>query len=166
MSDRASEARVNVLVADYAAADAAGKLNVVGGAWQVTGIQAESGLTGPVSLVVTIDLPPRFYGEEFTVEFALLDDAGNLVQVPGPTGGMIPLRIGQSVVAEKPAIPGQYVPEKTLWSRTQAISTFPNGLPLRAGAAYTWSVRIDGDDAHVWKTGFYVVGAPPGPVIG
>jgi hypothetical protein len=159
---------VDVIVAltDYAVADAAGKLNIVGGGWQVTGIQTQSGQTGPMALVLMIDLPPKFYGEEFAIEFALYDEAENLVQMPSPTGGMIPLRVGQAVTAEKPAVPGQYVPDKALWSRTVLISNFPNGLPLPAGGSYTWKLRIDGDNEHVWAVGFHVVGAAPGPVMG
>lgn len=167
MSARTEAARVSVLLADYAAADTGGKLNIVGGGWQMTGLQADSGQTGPMALVITVDLPPEHYGEEFIVEYALYDELDQLVQVPGPTGNPIPLRIGQTVVAETPASPpGQYLPEKSLWSRANFITNLPNGLALPAGKSYTWRVRIDGDESRMWATGFHVVGAKPGPVIG
>ena len=77
-----------------------------------------------------------------------------------------PLRIGQSIVAEAPVFPGQFVPKNALWAHTQFTVNFPGGLPLMAGATYTWRVRLDGDDSHVWATTFHVAGNPPPPVIG
>ena len=43
-------ARINLLLSDYAAADAANKINVLGLGWQVTRILPETGLTAPHAL--------------------------------------------------------------------------------------------------------------------
>lgn len=155
-----------MLLADYAVADTAGKLNIIGGGWQMSGLQAQTGQTGAMALVIMIDLPPKFYDEEFSIDYALYDDADGLVQVPAPTGEMMALRVGQTAKAEIPATPGRYVPEKSLWSRTQLITNFPTGLPLPAGKSYTWKLRIDNDPEHEWAVTFHVVGAAPPPVVG
>jgi hypothetical protein len=146
-------------------ADSAGKVNILGAGWQVTAIDPQTGATAPHAVVVSIDVAPEYYGDEFALEAALYGPTGELAEVPSPTG-TAPLRIGQNVVANKPMIPGQALPNKILWAHSQLVLNFPGGLALAAGAAYTWRVRIDNDDSRGWAATFFVAGPPQGPVIG
>jgi hypothetical protein len=157
------EARACLLLGDYANADSAGKLNLLGGGWKVTGL-TPSGLSGPQALVAAIEVPPNYAGTEFAVSLTLLDEAGEPVKVPTPTGGMDPLRIAQLVKAEIPNVPGVLLHGK-VWSRVQVILNFSNGLPLQAGHAYTWKLEIEGVENSQWAASFYV-GAPPETVVG
>ena len=166
MSAIADTARVAVLLADYAQADTVQKINMLGAGWQVTGLDPSTGITAPQTLVVMIDIAPPHAGETYALEAALYDDGGDLVLVPGPTGNLIPLRIGQSVTAEPPVFPGRQVPKGSLWAHQQMVLSFPGGLALAAGRAYTWRVRIDGDESRDWGITFFVAAAPASPVIG
>jgi hypothetical protein len=167
VSEIASSARVNVLLADFANNDAGKRVNLLGAGWQICPLDPQTGLTLPQSLVVIVNIPPEHYEEDFSVEIVLYDDANNApVEIPGPTGSPIPLRIGQVAKAEKPSVPGQFLPAKAIWSQVQFIINFPGGLAVTAGRSYTWQVRIDGDDEYLWKASFYVPGPPPLPVVG
>lgn len=156
------EARAGLIIGDYANADSVGKLNLLGGGWQVTGLTA-SGLTGPMALVAAIEVPPKYAGTEFPVSLTLLDEAGEPVKVP-TMGGLEALRIAQLVKAEIPNVPGLLLYGK-VWSRVQVILNFASGLPLPAGHAYTWKLDIGGVENPQWSANFYVA-APPQPVMG
>jgi hypothetical protein len=166
VSSVAQTARVALVLADYAVADAVGKLNIIGGGWQVTALDPSSGMTTANSIVVSLDISPEHYNEDFSLELTLYDSASQIVSAPGPMGQATPLRISQVIKAEEPKVPGVIIPKKALWSHSQFIANFPGGLPLTAGETYTWSVRLDADDSRSWGTTFYVAGPLPRPVIG
>ena len=157
------KARACLILADFANADAASKLNLIGGGWQVTGLMP-SGLTGPQALVAMIEVPPNLAGTEFPLSITLLDEGGAQVMMPTPTGGQEALRIAQLAKAEIPNVPGVLLHGK-VWSRVQVILNFSNGLPLQAGQSYTWSLEIDGTHDPQWAVSFFVA-APPRPVVG
>jgi hypothetical protein len=164
VTEISENARVKVLLADFANQDAAGKVNLLGANWLVTAIQP-TGMTPPQTLVVLVDVPSRFHGEDFAVSVTLLDEAGQPVNVPGPTGEMQRLRVQQLLRAERPVIPGANVPPKVS-GRVQVILSFNAGIPLAPGRQYRWRVEIDGNTNPQWEANFYVVGLPPEPVIG
>lgn len=166
MSEVADDACVSLILADYAAADAINKVNVIGAAWQISGVQPETGLTPPQSLVVFIDLPPKHYNEEFALTVALLDDTGNPVQIPGPTGEPQALRISQLAKAEKPTFAQPGIPQNVVPTHVQIVANFPGGLPLAPGRLYSWQVDIDGDAKPAWRVSFFVAGPPPAPILG
>jgi len=166
MSTLGDAARINLLLSDYAAADAANKINVLGLGWQVTRILPETGLTAPHALVVTIDVPPGFAGDEFSFEVGLYDTGGDLVEAPGPSGEPAPIRIGQAIVTEAPVFQGHYVPKGEVWCHNQAVINFAGGLPLAVGNTYEWRVSIDGNHDERWTMSLHVAGSAPGPVIG
>jgi hypothetical protein len=160
-----SDCRVAVLLADYAVADASGKLNMLGAGFNITGLQA-TGLTPPQYVVTIVDVPARYIGQDFPVGLELKDDTnGQTVTVPGPTGNLEALRIQQLAKADPPHVPGVYLPP-TLWSRVQFVMGFPNGLPLQPGGLYHWRVEIEGQHRPGWSAHFHVAGPPPAPVFG
>ncbi|MGH3447704.1 MAG: hypothetical protein ACRDP4_08790 [Nocardioidaceae bacterium] len=163
MSEIAEHARVSITLADYARIDN-GKADILGAGWQVIGI-GQQGTTNPLAVVVGIATPPSHYGQEYAMELTLIDDETGEVAVPAASGSGS-LRIGQTVVADAPTFPNQYVPPKTIWARHQLVANFSSGISLVAGKTYTWQVRIDGDNDHTWGVTFHVAGPPPGPVVG
>lgn len=159
----AEHARVSFLLADFANLDTAGKLNILGGGWQIAPIQP-TGMTPPHALVVSITLPPKFYDSEFAVTLTLRDESGRPVQSPGPVGQLQALRVQQVVKAERPVMPGVVTMDKP-WASAKFTLNFVNGLPLLPNQAYTWDLEIEGTANPGWAANFFVA-APSGPVIG
>lgn len=168
MSDVSDAARVQLLIADYAVADPAGKLNVIGGALTGMGWNPNTGTTPPFALLVMVSVPPRLYNAECAVEILLENPGGALVELPGPTG--VPsqqLRVGQAVRFEEPRFPGPVnAPVRYLPARSQWALTFMTGLPLVAGQGYVWRVKIDDVSHDDWTERFVVFGPVAGPVLG
>jgi hypothetical protein len=167
VSALADAARVAVVLTDYAAADVIGKVNIIGAGWAITGVNPESGAIAPQAVVVLVDVPPAFYGDDFTVGLQLKDSAGVIVQLPGPAGEPQAIRVAQILRVEEPAFPpGTHAPRGLLWSHSQVIFYLANGLPLRSNEMYTWALELDGEQRDTWGASFYVAGPPPAPVIG
>jgi hypothetical protein len=162
----ADDARIRILLADFANSDSVGKVNVIGAAWQVTA-RLPTGLTPALTLVVLVNLPPRYYGEQFAFGVSLYDEPGDIVRLPlpGPVGEAQALRIQQVAKAERPNVPGVVIPSNSLPSQTQFILSFPGGLLLTPGLYY-WQVEIDGNTRPDWRAEFLVAGPPPAPVVG
>ncbi|MBX3194727.1 MAG: hypothetical protein KF727_06455 [Microbacteriaceae bacterium] len=165
MSQIAEQATVAITFADFGNVDSTGKINIVGGGVAVSGFDPGAGLTSRFSLWVQIWLPAVLTPAEFAVEVALVDPAGTLVMVPGPSGAQ-PIRIAQVVTAEKPTVQLASSIKDHIGSRLNLMFEFGSGIPLAPGANYVWRVMIDGDEARVWEYPWSVAGPPPGPVIG
>lgn len=158
-------ARVIVLLADYVAVDAAGKLTAVGAAFTFTGLQPD-GHTPPVHVAVLVDVPGSHVGQDFALGIGLVDDlTGNPVLVPGGDGQPEALRVAQVVQAQQPSLPGMVVPPGAP-GRVQLVLGFPQGLPLDAGRSYRWDVELDGQTRPQWSAWFHVPAPAPGPVFG
>lgn len=165
MSALADKARVSIVLADYAAADAINKVNILGAGFALCGVDFQTGAIPPQTLIVFVDTPPEFYGEDYTLSVALRDSSGEPVEISGPDGSPQPMRVAQVVRAEAPVFPpGTNVPKDVVWSHAQVCLQLMNGLPLKPGDYYTWSVQVDATDRPEWSVSFYVAG-PPHPVV-
>jgi hypothetical protein len=165
VSEVASDATVRLLIADYAAVDAGGKLNIIGGGIAVIGHVQPTGATPPFALVVSITVPPKHYNADCSVEIILEDSGGTPVSVPGPTGQSQVMRIGQATRFEEPKLlPG--IPRNELRARAQFVLAFATGLPIQIGQRYRWRVKIDHDTRDEWTEEFFVPGPAPAPVLG
>lgn len=159
------DAQVTVLLADYVAVDAAGKLTAVGAGFSLTPLQPD-GHTPPMHIAVLVDVPPKHVGQDFSLSLSLRDaESGDPVLVPGPSGEHEPLQIAQVMRAQPPNAPGMHLPS-TLPGRVQIVLGFIQGLPLQAGRTYRFAVELDGRSRPEWSASFHVPGAPPGPVFG
>lgn len=132
---------VNLLLADYAA-EANGKLTVVGGGWNFVGPQV-----GPTALAIIVEVP---WGEtnrahQFRVE--LQDEDGQPALI-GPEA--LPSRIEGQLEVGRP--PGH--PAGTPFNVPMAINLPP--LPLTPDRRYFWVVYIDDQTEPHWKAGFNV----------
>ncbi len=156
---------VGMLLADYAASDAANKLNVIGGGVAVVGFVPALNQTAAFSVVVTVSVPPSHYNSECSMELVLEDPTGTPVSLPGPTGEPQIIRVGQVVKFEEPKTqPG--IPRGSLRSRNQWVLGFATGLPLALGQKYVWRVKIDHETRDEWTEEFFVPGPTPGLVLG
>jgi hypothetical protein len=163
VSELSDTAKAAVILSDHASADASGKINLLGANWQVTGVEATTGLTPSVSVLVLIEVLTKFYGESFAVSLTLLDDTGTPVpQAPGQPGA---LRGQQLAKAERPSLPGMHLPPG-LPCKVQMLLNFPTGLPLQTGRMYKWQLEVDGNTRSDWEAPFFVAGQPPTPVLG
>jgi hypothetical protein len=156
------DARVSIILADYANQDAVQKINILGGGWQITAV-GPNGLTAEQAVVVFIEVPPQYRGDQFAAGLSLVNEAGDPVQFPGPDGQLQALRIQQLVRVDPPVTPGVHIPGHVP-SRAQLVTRLGNGLPLAPGQLYTWIFEIDGNPKA--SISFFVAGPPPGPVIG
>jgi hypothetical protein len=162
--DLLDSARVTVLLADYVAVDAAGKLTAVGAAFTLTGLQPD-GHTPPMHVAVLVDVPGEHVGQDFSLGVSLRDDVtGRPVLVPGQDGEE-PLQVAQVMRAQAPAVPGMVIPA-SVPGRVQVVLGFPQGLPLTQGHSYRWSVELDGQTRPEWSALFHVPSPAPGPVFG
>jgi len=161
----AETATVSLALADYASTDISGKTHIIGQGVAVIGWNPEMGVTSRFALIIDVRLPIEFSGAEFPLEIALLDEAGELALVPGPSG-MQPLRVAQVVqgVADIPRL-GQKVADHT-GVHINVIFDLGTGVPLALHGLYTWRVQLDGDESRQWLHNFAVTGPPPGPVFG
>lgn len=159
MSRVSDVVRVRILIADYAAVDQAGKLNVIGGGISVVTRRPSAEQTAAVALVVSLTAPPERYGDDCAVEITLEDASGGLVALPGgPPGELRPLRISQSAkFAEPSAQTSLITPKSFLWAGVQLLVAFPLGLPLAAGDGYQWRVKVDDQTDDSWTERFVVV---------
>jgi hypothetical protein len=161
----ADDVLVSIVLGDYIAIDAGGKLNILGGGFNLTAVQA-TGTTAPMFVAVMMDVPSRHLGHEFAMLLELRDtDSDTVVTIPGPLGNPEALRIQQLVKADRPNIPGVYLPE-SITGRAQALVGFATGIPLSPGHTYAWRVDVDGQHLPAWTAKFHVLGPPPAPVFG
>jgi len=165
MSEVADAAVVSVLLADFANADPANKLNVIGGGITMLGFDPNIGATRPHAVVARISFPPKFVGESPALELALEHDDGSLVTLPGPMGPQF-LRVGTADALKPVVVQGANVPPNTLRPSSQFVMYFASGLPLEPNRHYIWRVKIDHDTREEWTETFYVLTADPGPVYG
>lgn len=166
MSEIAGAATVDILLADFANSDAVGKGNIVGSGLAVLGLD-QQGLTARFSLIVLVHLPDAHLPSEFPLEIALLDDAGQIISIPGAVPGEPQmLRIAQIVTMEKPSLPMLPIAARIrLGARHQSVIDFANGLQLTPGV-YSWRVLLDGDESVEWRYNFAVPGPSSGLVVG
>lgn len=169
MSEVSDAAVVQALLADYAVADPQGKLNLIGGGISWLGRNPATGLTGAFALVASVEVPPRLYGAECSIEILLEDSAGTLVMLPGQAPGLPQqsMRLGQVVRFEEPRFPPMAtVPARYINGRRQWVLLFNTGLPLTEGQGYAWRIRIDNETRDDWAQKFVVLGEPQPPVLG
>lgn len=137
--------RASIILADFAETDQAGKVHMLGAGWSVTGPQA-----APQAVVGFIQVPPELAEAPIVFTLRLADQAGELVEIPGPAG------------AQRLELTGQVeatVPEE--WDQATELSVAFSvnfTLPLAGGQSYTWSLEVDGKDLAT--TAFYVRSAP------
>lgn len=159
------DAQAVVLLADYIAVDAAGKINALGAGFMMTSVQPE-GLSAPQSVAAIINVPAKYSGQQFAISLELRDlTTGQVAQFPGQGGRAEALRIQQLALAQRPMIQGVVVPD-TVPCRHQMFVSFVNGLQVTPGHMYEWRLEIEGQHRPGWSAPFYVLAPPPGPVIG
>ena len=159
------DVRASILIGDYIGVDAGGKLNVIGLNFTHCGLQA-NGASPAFYVAAIIDVPKKHLNDEFSISLELRDSTGNLFTVPGLPGQQDGLRISQLVRAVAPATNViTYFPHD-MPGRAQFVVGFLNGLPLRAGESYAWTLAVDSQKRPAWQVSFHVVGPPPGPVVG
>lgn len=161
----AEETRVSVVVADYAAADPIGKINIIGGYFQL--IAAPDGVVrGTQSVMAILDIPRKYAGDEAAVSIELRDEtSGQPVTIPLPNGRNEPLRVSQNVAITAPMVPGVSLPREVP-CRVQIAMALPPGLSLISGHEYAWKVSLDGTHRKGWEARFWVVGGQSPPVFG
>jgi hypothetical protein len=165
MSEVASRALVNVALADYAADDAAGKVNVIGKGLAVIGYDARQNISTPFVLVLDVWVPTDLLPAEFAIDVSLLDESGEIVELPTPVGSQ-KLRIAHVAEVKYPTGNFSNGVAKHVGGRANLTVNFNTGIPLAPNGLYTWRIELDGDEDYQWTYPFAVAGPPKAPVIG
>ncbi len=74
--------------------------------------------------------------------------------------------MAQVVTPALPGVPAGARLTDSMYSRSQILFGFPNGLRLQAGVSYRWRVEIDGQHRPEWEAVFEVLAPAPSPVFG
>lgn len=131
--------KVTMLLAD-AAQVADGKLYVMGGGWSIA-----RGLT-PQALAMKLEVPWDQANRAHSWSVELLNEDGDLVEVPGPNGDQ-PLRIEGKFEVGRPAGLKPGTPLDV------PLAIYFGLLPLQAGR-YTWRLSIDNKTDENWQISF------------
>jgi hypothetical protein len=162
------DSQVVVLLADYIGVDAGGKINALGAGFSMLHMQP-TGLSGPMYMIVMIDVHAKYAGQQYAVSIELRNETTGqpVMLAAAPAGQLEPLRIQQVLSVQSPqGPPGFFVPVGSVPSRQLLPIAFQDGLPLEAGHMYAWKVQIDGQGRPGWESRFFVPGPQPPPVIG
>jgi hypothetical protein len=126
--------RAHIVLADFAEADASGKVHLLGGGWTVTKAGA-----GAHAVIVFLKVPAVHCGIPISVTLRLLSESGEVVEQPG-LGGPQRLEITGQVEMQEPLD----------WDQAVDLdAVFPvnfGALALQAGS-YRWIAEIDGKEA-------------------
>lgn len=158
----AEDITVSIVLADFANEDSGKKINMLGAGWSVTSVQP-TGLTPEAAVVVLMQIPAKYRGQDFAASLTLCDQWGEPVTFPSPTGQPTRLRVQQLVTVDPPMLPGLAL-LASVPSSAHIVMRLGNGLPLPPNQLYTWVFEIDGNKRA--SLSFFVAGPRPGPVIG
>ncbi|MEU3207265.1 hypothetical protein ABZ702_26035 [Streptomyces cyaneofuscatus] len=147
---------VSIFLADFANADPAGKVNVIGAGWHVVAMSDIGGGTAPHALVVLISVAPPADDVELSTRLTLRDSGGDVVAVPGAGGKPQFLDLPQVVKVGIPKA-DESVAAADLWGQGKIIVNLPGGLPLNPGEQYEWVFEIDGVGGTRWAAPFLVL---------
>jgi hypothetical protein len=126
--------RISMMLADHAQA-VLGKLYITGGGWSIT-----SPAPTPRAVAAKIDIPWEEANHKHTLKLELVDEDGNIVQLPGPAGPQAFVINAPFEVGRPPGLkPG------TILDLVFAINLGP--IPLEPGKRYGFRLSIEGTDA-------------------
>ncbi len=164
MSEAAESAHVRIILADYAAADDKGKLNIVGGGISIIGINPQTQGTGAFSVVAIVSFAQTVIGQSPAIELQLEDAHGEIFVMPGNPPQK--LRAGVSSELKTSEIAGLTVPGNAVRPKSQIVMQFMSGLPLKPGHTYRWRVKVDHVTRDEWTESLYVPTVAVGPTLG
>jgi hypothetical protein len=142
--------KVTMLLADAVQA-VEGKLYILGGGWSITGPQPT-----PMAIALKIDVPWTEANTLHTVKLDLLNEDGQSVMVPTPTGDR-PVQLTSQFEVGRP--PGLRI--GTPLDVTLAINLGP--LPLQPDHRYVWRCSINDQFEPDWQVSFSTRPAPQPP---
>jgi hypothetical protein len=133
--------RVTMMLADAAQA-VAGKLYVLGGGWSIIGPDPM-----PMAIALKIDVPWDEANRRHTLRLALVDDDGQPVVVPTPTGERAVELSADFEVGRPPGTkPG------TDLDVVFGVNILP--MPLKTDSRYVWRCHIDDQTREEWQVRF------------
>jgi hypothetical protein len=142
--------KVTMLLADYAQV-AEGKLNVIGGGWNVTGPTP-----APSSIAILIEVPWDRSNERHSFHLELVDADGHPVMATDPQGQSVPVQLGGMFEVGRP--PG--IKRGTPLTFPLAINLGPQPVP--PGGRFEWRLTINGESDEDWRLAFSTRPEEPG----
>jgi hypothetical protein len=142
--------KVTMLLADHAQA-AEGKLNVIGGGWNVTGP-----VPGPFAIAMLFEVPWDLANERIRFRLELVDTDGDPVLVPTPEGERPLVIDGQFEVGRPPG-----VKRGTPLAVPLALNMGPQPIP--PGGRYEWRLTVNDETDEDWRLVFSTRPEAPAP---
>lgn len=163
MSSVSEQAKIDVMIADYASMDSTGcKANLLGIGGNVLPL-TPLGLTTRFSVVTQIHVPAEVCPVETALEISLRDGEGQLFSIPGPTPQIVRYATVLTL-AVSPAAVG-LDQSNHIGVININVLDFGNGMPLPPNN-YSWHVTLDGDEERAVNFNFCVPKPSPSLVIG
>ena len=159
--------KVSVLLAEKGLAMPAGGVNLLNVGWSMAPLRALMAapsavpaplMTAPQSVVVFMEAQLADCNRQLTLELTLLNQDGQVVELPGPAGPQ-PMRLRMPVLI--PTAPGA---PTGFPGRGTALLDLAQGLPLTPGV-YRWQVSINDRTDEDWSISFFVPSPPQAPVF-
>ena len=138
-----------MILADYAQT-ADGKLNIIGGGWNIT-----NG-AGTSALAILLEIPWDRTNERHHFRIELVDADGNAVISEGPNGDAPVVLAGDLEVGRPPGIK-----RGTPIAVPLAINMGPH--PLGPDQRYEWRMSINDESDENWRVAFSTAPALPNP---
>jgi hypothetical protein len=133
--------KVTMMLADAAQA-VAGKLYVLGGGWSIIGPDPT-----PMAIALKIDVPWDEANRRHTLRLVLVDDDGQPVVVPTPTGER-PVELSADFEVGRP--PGM----KPGTDLDVVFGVNMGPMPLQTDSRYVWRCHIDDQTREEWQVRF------------
>jgi hypothetical protein len=133
--------KVTMMLADSAQV-AGGKLNVLGGGWNIVGPAPM-----PFAIAGMIEVPWHLTGQEHQFRLELIDLDGNAIQVPTPAGQQpLFLEGGFTVEPSPEAREGAFIPFP--------FAFFLGPVPLPSGSHFEWRLSVNDQHHEDWRLAF------------
>jgi len=141
--------KVTMMLADHAQAFN-NKLFILGGGSATVFVGV------PFAIALLIEVPWDQANERHNLMLRLIDEDGNAVAMPGPTG-LGPVEFGAGFEVGRP--PGTKKGSRLPF--TLSLNFAP--MPLVPDKTYVWSLSIDGEKNADWELAFTAIAAMPTP---
>lgn len=139
--------KVNVLLADSAQSDHAGKVHALGIGWTQT-----TPITSPMAVIALIQFEPGEAASQFECALQLVDEEDRLVEIAISDSAKGHLNLISAIDVELKEGMSSDIPVTA-----PVVINLGPGIPLEPGKNYAWRAVIDGKTDPAWVARFNTI---------